>query len=239
VTAAPRPAAADLSRLRPGWLEAKRLGDLLDALASVAPAPAGGAAAALAGALGAALAGMVCRVAEAADPGRPPLRRLRSEADRLRRRLARLAAADAMAYARVVSTRRRRPPAPAAVERALQAATEIPLAVLETARDALELFRSLAPRARPSTASDLAVGVHLAWAAAHSGAVTARANLDDLPASPAATALDRRLRRGLLEAEALHRELVSRLADRPAPGRGAPGGAPGAAGAAASPTAGP
>jgi formiminotetrahydrofolate cyclodeaminase len=188
--------------------------DLLDALASESPVPAGGAAAALAGALGAAVAAMVCRIAALADPGRPPLRRLLSDADRLRRRLARLAAADAMAYARVVAAQRRRPRSPQSVDRALVAATEIPLSVAESARAVLALCRALVARARPSTLSDLGVAGQLAWAALESGALTTRTNLASLTPSPIARTLARRLALCTRESADLRREFHAHLEGR-------------------------
>jgi formiminotetrahydrofolate cyclodeaminase len=208
-------------------LAAKRMGDLLDALASGSPAPGGGAAAALAGALAAALVAMVARVAALHDGGRPPLGPARRAADGLRRRLARLAAADAVAYARFVEARRRRPVIPRAVERALHTATEVPLAVAESARDTLALAGRLAPRARPSTRSDLAVAVHLANGALESGAVTARANLAALGASTESAALRRRLERAEREGGAARRDALDALARAAAAGVARPA-APGA-----------
>ncbi len=221
-------------------LAARRMGDLLDALASESPTPGGGAAAALAGALGAALVAMVARVAARHDAGRPPLGATRTAADRLRRRLVRLAAADAVAFARFVEARRRRPPIAVAVHRALHTATEVPLAVAESARDTLALAHGLAGRARPATLSDLAVGVHLAHGALQSGAVTARANLAALGASAESAALGRRLERAEREGGVSRQAALGSLARRaagpdartpgaalpPVPGRPAAGSRP-------------
>jgi formiminotetrahydrofolate cyclodeaminase len=68
----------------------------------------------------------------------------------------------------------------ARVQRALRAATEVPLEVARKSADVLALGAALVPRARLSTLADLGTAAALACAALEAGALTARANLEDL-----------------------------------------------------------
>jgi len=149
----------------------------LTALGSGAPTPGGGAAAALCGAMGAALVAMVGRVTAARDAStRTAAETIVTQADELERRLAHLATEDMDAYRGVIDARRVGADLDA-IERALARATEIPTRLVKASSDALALGDRIAPLARKSALSDLAVAATLAWAALESGALTARANL--------------------------------------------------------------
>jgi formiminotetrahydrofolate cyclodeaminase len=153
--------------------------EFLAALASGAPTPGGGAAAALSGALAAALVAMVGRVTAARDPSAvDEASRIVAQADELWGRLASLVNEDVTAYRRVVDARRSGDPD--AMERALVQATEVPMRLATANRDALALAETLAPLARRSALSDLAVASALALGALESGALTVRANLPDV-----------------------------------------------------------
>jgi formiminotetrahydrofolate cyclodeaminase len=149
----------------------------LAALASDAPTPGGGAAAALCGAMGAALVAMVGRVTAARDSSvKGAASTIVTQADELQSRLARLATEDMDAYRGVIEARRSGA-GPAATERALVRATEVPIRLAKVSGDTLALGTILAPLARKSALSDLAVSAALLWGALESGVLTARANL--------------------------------------------------------------
>lgn len=120
---------------------------------------------------------------------------LAARSDRLRRRLTLLIARDAAAFGAVLAARRTAPSrshasgargavrgalGSARAQRALRVATEVPLEVARKSADVLALAAGLAPRARPSTLADLGTAAALAGAALEAGALTARANLEDL-----------------------------------------------------------
>ena len=118
------------------------LGEFLEATATSKPAPGGGGAAAVSVALAAALAGMSARLsgdylAEAPD--------LADRADRLRERALSLAAEDAEAYGSLLAARRLSPgpERDEAVRRATEHATDVPLRIAETAREAAAISARL------------------------------------------------------------------------------------------------
>jgi formiminotetrahydrofolate cyclodeaminase len=186
----------------------------LEALASAAPAPGGGSAAALAGAMAAALVAMVCRVT-ASRGGDAALAGVVASADVLRERLLGLGGDDAAAYEAVIAARRLPPDArPGAVQAALRRATEVPLDVVEAARDVLASCARVAGAARPSTLGDLRVAAALARAALEGAAVTARLNLRDAADPAFVAASDRRLREAEAAGERLHRTASEEIARR-------------------------
>jgi methenyltetrahydrofolate cyclohydrolase len=154
--------------------------EFLAALASGAPTPGGGAAAALCGAMAAALVAMVGRVTAARDSSvTGEMSAIVALADDLGGRLAGLMTDDMDAYRSVIEARRSGG-GPEAIERALARATEVPMKLAAASRDVLALSETLAPLARRSALSDLAVAAALAWGALESGAATARANLAEV-----------------------------------------------------------
>jgi formiminotetrahydrofolate cyclodeaminase len=159
--------------------------DLLDRIASAGPAGGGGAAAALTGATAAALAALVAGVAARRAPDDPLLRDIVSEADELRARMLGLIDDDVAAFGRVVEARRRTDAARAAAVRdALIGATEVPLQLAAASVRVLERCVAVLASARPSTVADLGVAAALASGALEGAALTARANLDALGATP-------------------------------------------------------
>ncbi|HXJ81292.1 MAG TPA: cyclodeaminase/cyclohydrolase family protein [Candidatus Methylomirabilis sp.] len=160
-------------------LPAESVQEFLTALASGAPVPGGGAAGALCGAMAAALIAMVGRVTAARDASvKAETTAIVAQADELGEQLVRLATDDMDAYGRVVEARRSG--SGPEMERALVRATEVPMMLARRCQDVLTLTEALAPRARRSALSDLAVAGTLAWGALESGALTARANLSEL-----------------------------------------------------------
>jgi formiminotetrahydrofolate cyclodeaminase len=158
----------------------------LDALASDAPAPGGGAAAALAGALAAACAEMVGRF----TVGRPRFasveERARAATERLTAARAQLLAqmtADERAFAAVSAayklpkaTDEERSARTAAIHAALLGALQPPLEVMRHGCDVLELAAELAASGNPSVVSDAACAAILGEAAVRAAALNVRAN---------------------------------------------------------------
>jgi len=161
--------------------------DLLDAFASAAPAPAGGSAAALTGATGASLLLMAAeiRLSRPAAPGASP--DLTEAADRLRSlrpTLIGLIDRDADAYSLVIAARRMPGEDDEGKERrrvalasAMQAATDVPLDTMRTARLALRAAPSVASHCVRSTSADVAVAVELLHAAIRAAGRAVDANL--------------------------------------------------------------
>jgi len=201
-------------------LAAQSVQEFLSSLGSGAPTPGGGAAAALCGAMAAALVAMVGRVTAAREPSvERQASAIVAQADDLGGRLTKLVAEDMEAYERVIEARRSRGE-PGAVVRALARATEVPIRLVTASRDVLALCETLAPLARPSALSDLAVAASLAWSALESGAFTARANLAEAAAPEAARMSETELSGLLASGQDARGRLSAALAARA--GRGQP-----------------
>lgn len=161
------------------------LGDLLEAIAAHTPAPGGGAVAAVAQALAAALARMVVSYSTGGKDTPPEADRTRlakaaAKLDAARAEALRLADADAEAFKGLSALwslakddPRRRAQWPAA----LNAAIEVPRAVMASALQTLELLETLVGRTNPRLNSDLAIAAILAEAAARSAACNVQVNL--------------------------------------------------------------
>jgi methenyltetrahydrofolate cyclohydrolase len=178
-----------------------RIADFLGRLASATPTPGGGGAAALTAAVAAGLTAMTVRLSasriEDAD-------RRAADLDRVRDELMQLADDDAAAYAVVLAAMRRSAGAGDADRSqrradALQAASEIPLAVANRAADIAEVAARLARTGNPALRGDARTAVHLAHAAATSAAELVAINvrqgqLDPTVAAAARTAVERAAR---------------------------------------------
>lgn len=150
--------------------ERRELADYLEAVASGAPTPGGGSVVAVVAALGAALGAMVANLTLArsfADPTAAELRDARAALDHLRHRLLPLAAADEAAYgayraaaALPKRTEAERAGRAAALDHALLASTDVPLAV---AAACVELADRLAPITRVGNRHLLADAQIAAW----------------------------------------------------------------------------
>ena len=157
--------------------------ELLDAVATDPPAPAGGAAAAVATALAAALAALAARVSG------PEFAGLAATAEDLRRRAAPLGDADGAAYVQYLTALRLpREPEPerraAAVRRARDAATDVPAQIGEVAAAVAELAAELAGTVNPQLRGDAVAGALLASAAAATAAELVEANIGEAPDDP-------------------------------------------------------
>lgn len=137
-------------------------------------ATGGGAASAVAGAMAAALAGMVARVSRG-KPGMEPddvYDAIDESAQRLSRYLMAGAREDSVAFEAVMRAYRMPKEAEeekaarsAAIQAAMERATEVPLSNAEACAEVLELCDRLRPRHNPNATSDLDVGRRLAEAA--------------------------------------------------------------------------
>lgn len=159
----------------------------LEALASSAPAPAGGAAAALSAAIGAALIEMACNL----TIGRPryaqheaKMRSALAEATTLRTRALRLAADDVRAFDAVTEayklpreTDAQRQSRTEQIQRALVGATEVPLNTAALAGDVIQLARRIIDGANVNALADLAAGVVSARAALETALIAVETNL--------------------------------------------------------------
>ena len=159
------------------------LQSFLDALASNAPAPGGGAAAALMGATGAALVSMVCNL----TLGKPKyatvesdMSALREKSEALRARLTKMMEDDQSVFKTLMSayglpkqTDDEKAARKQAIQEALEQATEVPLACARACTEAIALSREAAEKGNLQVVSDAGVAV----AAAEAGLKSAALNI--------------------------------------------------------------
>ncbi len=164
------------SRTRPEELAQCSFSELLEAVATATPNPAGGAVAALVSALSASLGIMGTRLSRQ--------RTIEDHLLKIRSRLSELAQEDGKAYRHFVDAARRPisdSERPAAISSSLHLATEIPLEIAERASEAGRLLRDVLKQVKPPVQSDLNVGVMLMCAGAEAALHTAKANLKIQP----------------------------------------------------------
>jgi len=168
--------------------------NLLEALASSAPVPGGGAACALAGALASALVSMVANLtfakstaSTAALAEKRQLVAVQSEAEALRLRLTALMDADADAYERVIAAYRLPRVTPVekaarrqAIEEALHEATRVPLEIATCCAQALALAEATVRLGSRSVASDAGAAAYLAEAGARAVLLNVEVNLGSI-----------------------------------------------------------
>jgi formiminotetrahydrofolate cyclodeaminase len=171
-------------------VEDQTIGAWLDALASAAPAPGGGAAAAVNAAIGAALIEMVCRL----TIGRPRYARHQpamsealTRAGALRSHALRLAADDASAYGAVVhahalpkGTDAERRERAEQTRRALLGATLVSLDTADTAGEIVALAGRVVDGANVNARADLAAAAASARAALETALLNVEVNLTAL-----------------------------------------------------------
>jgi formiminotetrahydrofolate cyclodeaminase len=158
----------------------------LDEVAAGTPAPGGGSVAAVVGALAAALGEMVANLTLGREKFAHTETTLRPARDRLaalRTALLEGAAADAAAYqtyrdaASLPRTGEGEKTARAdAMQRALIAATDVPLGVARSAREVAEVLQSVAREGNPHVRSDAALGALLAQTALRGALLNVRGN---------------------------------------------------------------
>ena len=164
--------------------------ELLDAFASSTPAPGGGSASALAGALGTSLLIMVAGLPKTRN-GTPEERAdLAAAAARLkpvRDDLTALVDRDSDAYVSVMNAYRlpksndeEKAARTAAIDAAMRAATEAPLATMRACHQVMREAPSILEHGAPSAASGAAVAIELLTAAARGAALNVDTNIADM-----------------------------------------------------------
>ena len=158
----------------------------LDAVASDAPTPGGGSVAALAGALAAALAAMVARTTigkKKYAEFEADMQAAAQSAEKLRASLTQAIAEDAQAFDAVMSAYRlvkEDPGRAAAIQQALQAATDSPLNIARLALEALGVLKIVSASGNSNAVTDAGSGAHIAHAAIEAAALNVRINTGSL-----------------------------------------------------------
>jgi formiminotetrahydrofolate cyclodeaminase len=166
------------------------LQSFLDALASNAPAPGGGAAAALMGAAGAALVSMVCNL----TLGKPKystvegdMQSLLEKSEALRARLTKMMEDDQAVFRTLMSayglpkqTDAEKAERKQAIQDALKRATEVPLACARACADAITLSREAAEKGNLQVVSDAGVAAAAAEAGLKSAALNVWINVPSI-----------------------------------------------------------
>ena len=171
----------------PEKLTDKPMNTFLDELASAAPAPGGGSVAALTGALGAALISMVSNL----TVGKEKYANVQNEiveilekSEKLRNELTELLEADVRVYTELSQkmkmprdTEEQKRARAAAMDKALKAATDVPMRVADACVAVMELCRTAAEKGNINAVSDVGVGILLAEAGLRSAALNVLINL--------------------------------------------------------------
>ncbi len=162
----------------------------LDELASSAATPGGGSGAAIMGALGAALVSMVCNLTIGKKnyaEVEPEMRSVLHDAEGLRQRLADMVAEDIAAFNGLMAayglpklTDEDKTLRGAAIQHALRAATEAPLACARASADVIALSMRAAEVGNRNVISDAGVGALAAQAALRSAALNVDINVPSL-----------------------------------------------------------
>jgi formiminotetrahydrofolate cyclodeaminase len=196
-------------------LASKTVTELLDAFSSPTPTPGGGSAAALAGAVGAALLAMVAAMPKT-KTGTPEERaalddvlpKLLAARDRLKA----LIDEDAASYDAVVAAYRlpkgtdeEKAARKAAVAKAMQGATDVPMETARQASRLIPLARVIGEHGNVNAKSDGAVGLQLAMAAMSGAIFNVQINLEGMSDQEYAG----RVREELRGLQATGREMVA------------------------------
>ena len=161
--------------------------ELLDAFASSQPVPGGGSAAALAGAVGASLLIMVAglpKTRHGTDEERTALTAAAARLRPLREELAALIERDSEAYTSVMNAYRlpkssdvEQAARHRAIDEAMRAATEAPMATIRACERAMREAEVIATSGAASASSDVAVGIELLKTAARGAGLNVDTNL--------------------------------------------------------------
>lgn len=190
----------------------KSVRELLEAFASSAPTPGGGSAAALASAVGASLLQMVAALPKTranTDGDRAALAAASAALTAAREQLMEAVDADSGAYDQVVAAYKlpkgtdvEKATRKSAVQRALRAATDVPLGVARLSADALKAARAVAEHGHRGAASDVGVAVALLRAGQRGAALNVAINLDGIDDAPYVSAVRSEVERLAADASA-------------------------------------
>jgi len=166
---------------------AKTLNQFLEELASSAPVPGGGSGSALAGALSAGLLSMVCNLTigkKGYESAQEDMQRILARSEEIRLTLPRLLQADTEVYSQVMAASRmprktdeEKAARDAAMQKALQAAAEIPLQIAALCAEIVDLCLPAAQQGNKWAVSDAGVGVLLAEASMRGALLNVEINL--------------------------------------------------------------
>ena len=164
--------------------------DFTDEVSRDSPAPGGGSVAALAGALGAALASMVANLThgkEGTEARDAEMARVAEEAQRIKDQLVAAVDADSEAFQGFMDALRLPQGTPdekaertRKMQEGLRAAVQVPWSTAEASYAAMQLARSVVTHGNPSSLSDGAVGVQIAFAGVRGGLWNVLINLKDV-----------------------------------------------------------
>ncbi|MGH6635372.1 MAG: methenyltetrahydrofolate cyclohydrolase [Gammaproteobacteria bacterium] len=197
----------------------------LDELASKASTPGGGSAAAIMGAMGAALVSMVCNLTigkEKYAGVEGELKEVLSRAEALREQMTDMIRQDVAVFDQVMGayglpkdTEEQKIARGEAIQKALQAATDVPLGCARACVEAISLSRTAAEKGNLNVISDAGVAVVAAHAALRSAALNVYINIGNIKDRSFADArrgeLERLLQGADSEAEAIYALVKSKL----------------------------
>ncbi len=207
-------------------IEKQQIGTWTDTLASKAPVPGGGGASALGGALGAALGQMVANltvgkkryadVEEEMQQSLTVLAGLQAEFLHLADEDARVFAPLAQAYGMPGDTPEQKAEKEQVMEERLLAASLVPLAMMEKAREVLEILEQLEAKGSRMAVSDVGVAVQFARAAVTGAVMNVYINTKSMKNRDKAAELNRKaeklLEDGCRKADAVYDRVRQRLA---------------------------
>lgn len=171
-------------------LTTKTLNELLDEVASSSPAPGGGSVSALAGSLGAALTSMVCRLTigkKSYVDVQPQMESILKRSEELRTKLTAIVDEDTEAFKKVMAafalpkdTDEQKAQRDKSIQEATRTATLVPLRLMESCEEGIELAKFVAERGNKNSLSDAGVSLLLFHSAANGAALNVRINLSGL-----------------------------------------------------------
>lgn len=164
--------------------------DFLEQLASPTPTPGGGSASAVAGAMATAMVEMACNLTVGREKFRDveeELQGVLARATELRQTLTAAIDEDTEAYTAVSEayklpkvTDQERAERTAAIQKALQYASEVPLKIAQAADETYDLAVTAVQKSNPNVASDARVAMLLAEAARSGGIANVQINLNSI-----------------------------------------------------------
>ena len=194
--------------------------DFIDELSSDSPAPGGGSVAALAASMGAALAAMVAVISHTKkgfESKHEQLDAIATRAQTLKSQLLDAVDADTAAFERLLDAMRLPkddPSRDAAVADATVGATEVPLSVLESCPEVIELCREVARIGLQASLSDAGVGAQMARAAAAGAYQNVCINLANLADERRRDELLTRADSAWLESQQLHSKAEGEILEK-------------------------